>query len=256
MKLGLPILFEFDSLEENFALAKELGLDFVELNLNFRYCRDALEQRDLPALLERYGLEATLHFYDEADFGSYAPVVEGYLSLLKHYLRFGKGAIKQVNVHLNAGPVVTIAGEKRYLYEKEYDSYIETLVNNLNEAQCVCGDYEANLVIENVDLMPPFMKRVYPRLKEEGFRFCFDIGHDHLSQDLLWNLQKECSLPFDEFHIHDAKERKKCHLALGEGELNILPFKRLAEENDAYVVLEVKQGSDLRISVPAFRALS
>ena len=43
MKVGMPILFEFNTIEENLKLAKELGLDFVELNLNFSYCRKEME---------------------------------------------------------------------------------------------------------------------------------------------------------------------------------------------------------------------
>ena len=43
MKLGMPILFEYNSIEENINLAKELNLDFIELNLNFGYCRYELE---------------------------------------------------------------------------------------------------------------------------------------------------------------------------------------------------------------------
>ena len=39
MKLGMPQLFEFDNIEDNLILAKDLGLDFIELNLNFGYCR-------------------------------------------------------------------------------------------------------------------------------------------------------------------------------------------------------------------------
>ena len=35
MKVGMPILFEFNTIEENLKLAKELGLDFVELNLRY-----------------------------------------------------------------------------------------------------------------------------------------------------------------------------------------------------------------------------
>ena len=79
--LGMPILFEFDSLEENFKLAKELNLDFVELNLNFGYCRKEMEEGNVKALLDKYGLKATLHFYDEADMGSYDEVVDAYIKL-------------------------------------------------------------------------------------------------------------------------------------------------------------------------------
>ena len=44
MKLGMPVLYEFDSVKENVELAKKLNLDFIELNLNFGYCRTFLEK--------------------------------------------------------------------------------------------------------------------------------------------------------------------------------------------------------------------
>ena len=47
MKLGMPILYEFMSIEENVKLAKELNLDFVELNLNFPYCRKDIEDKKI-----------------------------------------------------------------------------------------------------------------------------------------------------------------------------------------------------------------
>lgn len=255
MKLGMPQLFEFDTIEENLGLAKSLGLDFVELNLNFGYCRKEMEEGHLKQLFEKYGLLATLHFFDEADFASYPPVVKGYMELLEQYLKLGEGWIKQLNVHLNVGPVVTIAGEKNYLYEKEFDSYIVTLIKNLHEVQNACQRHGVNLVIENTDTLVPYVKKTYPYLVREGFRFCYDVGHDSLCNDLIWEIQQELPMRFGEFHIHDAKDRKKCHLALGEGELDIAKFKRLAERNDAFVVLEVKQKSDLETSVPLFRSL-
>ena len=255
MKVGMPQLFEFDTIEENLALAKELGLDFVELNLNFGYCRKEMEEGHVADLLQKYGLEATLHFYDEADLGSYEEVVEAYLTLLKRYATLGKGYIKQMNFHLIPGPVVTISGVKNYIYEKEYDDYIARLLRNFGKAKSICEENGINMVIENTDEHPAYAMRTYRDLNKAGFHFCFDIGHDHLSRDLLWDFIQDTPLPFDEFHIHDAKERRKCHLALGEGELSIGKFKRLAEENEAYVVLEVKQKSDLVTSVPVFRAL-
>ncbi|MCR5491438.1 MAG: sugar phosphate isomerase/epimerase [Bacilli bacterium] len=255
MKIGMPQLYEFDRIEDNLVLAKNLGLDFIELNLNFGYCRKEMEQGKVAKLLEKYGIAATLHFYDEADFGSYDEVVEAYLSLLDKYAELGRGYIRQINVHLVPGPVVTIAGNKNYIYEKEYDDYMARLIRNLKRAEAICHDNGINLVIENTDNSPKYEEKVYRDLHKEGFRFCYDIGHDHLSYDLLWNVQEELDLPFDEFHVHDAKDRKKCHLALGEGTLDIKKFKRLAEKNGAYVVLEVKQSADLLVSVPIFKAL-
>ena len=255
MKLGMPQLFEYQNLEDNFKLAKKLDLDFIELNLNFASCREALEKKQVQDLVNEYNVETTLHFYDEADLGSYDEVVKAYLGLLDKYASLGKGFVKQINVHLISGPVVTIAGVKHYVYEKEYDSYIKRLVANLKEAEAICHKYDMNMVIENTDTTPTYQVRVYLDLYKEGFRFCYDIGHDHLSNDLVLGLLKDVNLPFDEFHVHDAKNRSTCHLALNAGTLDIAKYKRLAEKNNAYVVLEVKQESDLMSSVPLFKQI-
>lgn len=255
MKLGMPELFEYQSVEDNFKLAKKLDLDFIEFNLNFSSCREALEKGLLKELVNKYGIEVTLHFYDEADLGSYDEVVKAYLGLLDKYASLGSGFVKQFNVHLIPGPVVTIAGIKHYVYEKEYDAYNKRLLNNLKEAESICHKYDIKMVIENTDNIPNYVKKVYLDLYKEGFRFCYDIGHDHLSNDLILGVLNDVNLPFDEFHIHDAKNRSTCHLALGMGTLDISKYKRLAEMNDAYVVLEVKQERDLVSSVPLFRSL-
>ena len=255
MKIGMPQLYEYDCIEDNLKLCKELGLDFIELNLNFGYCRSEMEAKTVADLLKKYNVEATLHFYDEADFGIYDEVVAAYTVLLERYAKLGEGYIKQINMHLIPGPVVTISGEKNYIYEKEYDVYIKRLIKNFKNAEKICNKYGINMVIENTDNIPAFTKRVYRDLYKEGFKFCYDIGHDHLSYDIVWDVLKEIDLPFKEFHVHDAKDRKKCHLALGEGVLDVKKFKDVAERNDAYVVLEVKQSSDVVVSVPKFKAL-
>ena len=251
----MPQLFEYDKIEDNFKLAQKLELDFIEFNLNFESCREALFKDEIKNLSNQYNIGVTLHFYDEADLGSYPEVVKAYLTLLDKYASLGNGFVKQMNVHLIPGPVVTISGVKHYVYEKEYDSYIKRLIRNLKEAESICHKYDMKMVIENTDNTPSYQRRTYLDLYKEGFRFTYDIGHDHLSNDIILGLLKEVSLPFDEFHIHDAKNRSTCHLALKEGTLDISKYKSLAEKSNAYVVLEVKQVSDLVKSVPLFKKL-
>ena len=251
----MPQLFEYNNIEDNFKLAQKLGLDFIELNLNFATCREALEKGLVKDLVNKYHMMVTLHFYDEGDLGTYDEVAKAYLSLLKKYASLGNGFVKQMNIHLIPGPVVTISGEKHYVYEKEYDSYISRLINNLKEAEKICKENNINMVLENTDNVPTYMKRTYQDLYKASFRFCYDIGHDHLSNDIVFGLLKDFPLPFDEFHVHDAKERSKCHLALSQGTLDLAKYKRLIEKYDPFVVLEVKNEKDLTISVPIFNNL-
>ena len=256
MKLGMPILYEYDSLEENFKLAKELGLDFVELNLNFGYCRKEMEKGNIEELLGKYSLEATLHFYDEADLGTYDEIVDAYLVLLAKYAKLGKGYIKMINFHNNGGPVVTISGTKNYIYQKEYSNYLPKLLKNFKKAQTICRGNGADMVIENVDTAKgaTFLMDNFKAFNKEGFGLNLDIGHDSImGGDFLKLIEKE-NLPLKEMHFHDS-DGTKCHLALGNGNLDLRHFKNLAIKNDAYVLMEVKSSDDLRESIPFFRNL-
>lgn len=253
MKLGMPILYEYDSIKENIDLAKKLGLDFIELNLNFGYCRNEMERyQELEKIIKESNLEYTIHFYDEADFGSYDEVVDAYLKLLEKYLKASeKLNIKLLNIHLNEGPLVTISGNKNYIYEKEYDLYIKRLIYNLKKVKKLTDQYGVNLVLENTKI-PNFIEKTYLDLNKEGFSFNYDIGHDYTDSNKLKELIKNNKFDFKEFHLHDATP-KKCHLAIGEGEMDLKYYKELAI--DAYVVLEVKSSEDLEKSVPIFKKI-
>lgn len=253
MMLGMPILYEYNSVLENVKLAKELGLDFVELNLNFSYCRKEMQLNLLKPMFEGFGLKATLHFFDEADFGSYDHVVDAYLTLLEKYAKLGRGYVEQINIHNITGPVVTIAGNKNYIYEKEYDEYIGRLLKNLKRARSICAAYHIHLVIENTEI-PPFMEEVYLAEIQKQFEFTYDIGHDNVDKDKLFQICQNQQISFREFHFHDGN-KKKCHLALGTGTMDLKKYKDMAEKNNAYVVLEVKQKKDLEISVPYFKTI-
>ena len=63
IKLGMPQLFEYENIEDNFKLAKKLDLDFIEFNLNFSSCREALEKGLLKPLIDKYQIAITLHFF-------------------------------------------------------------------------------------------------------------------------------------------------------------------------------------------------
>lgn len=253
MKLGMPQLYEYEKVEDNLILADELGLDFVELNLNFAYCRREMEEGHLEALFRKYGLEATLHFYDEGDLATYDEVADAYLSLLQKYARLGRGYVKIINVHIISGPVVTISGVKNYIYEKEFEDYSERLLKNLKKAEKICSENGIALVLENTDYLAKFVKKTYKILSENNFKFNYDVGHDRVDGDFLLNeVIPELNLKFTEMHVHDSLG-KKCHLAIGEGDCELSNYKKFMD--NAYVLLEVKQKSDLLLSVPRFKRI-
>lgn len=253
MKIGMPILFEFNSLKENIELAKELGFDFIELNLNFDYCRNELENnKEVLNTLQNSDLEFTLHFYDEADFASYDEVAKAYLKLLKKYLKLSKKInIKLLNVHLNVGPVVTISGVKNYMYDKEYDSYIKRLIKNLRKVEKECFKYKIELVLENTK-MTDFIEKTYLDLNKENFAFNYDIGHDYTNKEKLKDLFNNTDFNLREFHFHDSTKTKD-HLSLGEGEMNLKYYKEMIY--DEYVLLELKSSGDLKKSINIFKEL-
>ncbi|MFR1554054.1 MAG: sugar phosphate isomerase/epimerase family protein [Coriobacteriales bacterium] len=260
MKIGMPILYEFDSLEENFAFAARGGFDFVELNLNFSYCRkELLDGRLMKELKEKYGLGITLHFFDEADFGTYEEVAESYFTLLKRYVTHAaECGLSTLVVHLIEGPVVTISGVKNYVYEKEFDEYIARLEKMLFRVENFCREKGVVLALENSKTVQ-YMEKTYAVLKKDGFSFTFDIGHDEVCGNLPLKIFEQTDFcGVKEFHIHDVKEKngsKKDHVALGEGKINIAFYKRAAERIGADCLLELKCSDDLKKSISRFKSL-
>ena len=251
MKLGMPILFEYDNIFDNIKLAEDLGFDFVELNLNFDYCRRDFENKEKNLnLIKSSKLEYTLHFYDEADFATYDEVSNAYLKLLRKYLKLSRKLnIKLLNVHLNLGPIVTISGIKNYIYEREYNLYIKRLIKNLKKVEKICKAYNVTLVLENTKT-PDISIKTYLDLKEAGFNFNYDIGHDYVSGSKLKEMFSKNDFSIKEFHYHDSTKTKD-HLVLGEGEIDLKYFKDMI--NDQYVVLELKSSNDLRESIKQFK---
>ena len=63
MQFGMPTLIENRTLEDNALVCAELGLNFVELNMNFpEYQTEGLEQTEkLIQTAEKYGVYYTIH---------------------------------------------------------------------------------------------------------------------------------------------------------------------------------------------------
>ena len=63
MQFGMPTLIENDTVEQNAALCRQFGLDFVELNTNLPICQLEHGTTSLRRIAEQYGIA----FFEQPD---------------------------------------------------------------------------------------------------------------------------------------------------------------------------------------------
>ncbi|MBQ6118063.1 MAG: sugar phosphate isomerase/epimerase, partial [Clostridia bacterium] len=112
MFFGMPTLIEFGTIEENLALCRELGLDFIELNMNLPLYQTAALRERLDAyrrLSAETGVFFTLHLDENLNFADFNPLVrEAYCQTAVEAIRIAKELQMPVlNLHLPQGVYFT-----------------------------------------------------------------------------------------------------------------------------------------------------
>jgi len=118
MQFGMPTLIENRTLEDNALVCAELGLSFVELNMNFpEYQTEGLEQTEkLIQTAEKYGVYYTIHLDENlnvADFNglvaaAYFETVRRTIEAAKKLVclneKYGEASLPlTINMHMNHG---------------------------------------------------------------------------------------------------------------------------------------------------------
>lgn len=252
MDFGMPFLLETDSIEECCALARELGLAFVELNANFPACQTGRLSADmLRRLAERYGLYFTFHVEEECDPYTFNPQVrQAWLETMRRTLVFAREMESPVvNMHFPHGVYITLPGERTYLYSK-YEAEFQSALTAFRE---MCEEHLAGsgtrVTIENTDGWLPHEQKAIERLLESPvFGLTMDIGHSHAVGDVDEDFFCCHASRLMHMHGHDARGRSN-HLALGDGEIDLVKRFALARRQNARIVLETKTIAALRTSV-------
>lgn len=249
MDYGMPTLAEFNSIAESAALAKELGLSFVELNMNLPFCTvDALRAQNLPALARAYQIYFTLHADENLFFCDFnSRVAQAHLDTLLDAIDLCRETgIPLINFHMSAGVYFTLPDQKLYLFERYEDRYQESLLRFRDACQQAAGR-DVALSIENTGLTHDFVLRgIDTLLSTPAFCLTWDVGHDcsaGWADSSFYLARKE---RIRHMHLHDAQGRRN-HLSLGTGEINLT--EKLSACAPERVVLEVKASADLRQSV-------
>ena len=253
LSFGMPTLIETKTVQEMAALCGELGLSFMELNTNFPLHQPhLLDACELNALAEKYGIFYTIHLNDEMPVAEFSPsVAGGYRQAVLQTIELAKkiGA-KKLNMHLAEGAHYTMPDKIVYFYDAYLADYLKGMAEFRDMCQAAIGDSGIMICIENVSGFRDFQLAALDILLESPvFGLTLDIGHNYCTGgvDEPWIMERADRL--HHMHMHDAKDGKKDHQALGLGEIDIPHFAVLAEKHNCTVVLETKTVGGLRQSV-------
>lgn len=249
---GMPTLIETDGLQTCARLCSELGLRFIELNMNMpQYQLGQMDAAQLRELAREYGIYYTIHLDENLNVSDFNPyIAEGYTRTALEAIALAKEMdMPMINMHLSKGVYFTLPERKVYLFDVYRDQYLQSILRFRDACAAAVGTSGIKIGIENCDGYTPFQKDAIERLLESpGFALTYDVGHNHgcggADEPYILAHQKRLA----HMHLHDAKGSKN-HLELGTGELDVRKYLTLAEENRCRVVLETKTVRGLRASV-------
>ena len=270
MQFGMPTLIENRTLEENAALCGELGLRFIELNMNFpEYQVDGLGQTDeLIRIADRYRLYYTIHLDENLNIADFNPLVtEAYLETVRRTIlaakallplrdRYGDpGRPLTLNMHMHHGIFITLPDRKVQMYERDFETYMKSFAVFRSLCEKWIGDSGIMIAVENTDGFRDYEKKaVAYLLQSPKFGLTWDIGHSKAVGEKDVPFLMEHRERLIHFHIHDGTETPPGnHLALGDGEIDLKDRLRIAESRQARCVLETKTVKALKQSVKWLR---
>jgi sugar phosphate isomerase/epimerase len=267
----MPTLIENRTLEDNIDLCKELGLSFIELNMNFpeyQIAKNVDSNKDNINMLykkaDEAGIYYTIHLDENLNIADFNPLVrEAYLEtvhrtidMAKYFVdlknKYGKKECPLIlNMHMHHGIYITLPDKKVQMYDRDFDVYMEYITQFVRACEKWIGDSDIKIAVENTDVFRGYEKRAVERmLKSDCFVLTWDIGHSKATgeKDVAFILEHKDRLKH--FHIHDGSENPpKNHLALGDGEIDLVERLSLAKECGGRCVLETKTIEALRKSV-------
>lgn len=252
MDFGMPTLIELPAPEDCAGLCRELGLQFIELNMNLpQYQTDRVDVKALRSIRERYGLYFTLHLDENLNPGDFNPyVTDAYTRTTVEAIRLAKALEMPVlNMHLSRGVYFTMPEKKIFLFDVYRDRYLSSMKAFRDRCEAEIGPAAVKICVENCDGFTDFHEEALDLLLESpAFGLTFDIGHDHGigGRDeavILRRRERLCH-----FHFHDGVGKKN-HLPLGTGEIDVGKYLAMAENSGGRIVLETKTVEGLKGSV-------
>lgn len=254
-KVGMPFLLETPTIVDATALCEELGLSFVELNMNFPACQgEKLDVQELYRLKRKHGIFFTLHLEEGFDpFCFNHGVRRAWLDSLRNALTIAQAIdAPVVNMHLPKGDYITLPDRRVHLYEEYQEAYREAVLCLRDVCQRELEGSGTFICIENTNGFAPYqLEAIACLLESPVFGLTLDIGHSHAAGDADIPFYQAHEERLKHMHVHDAKGKSN-HLALGDGEIDLSQRLQWAARCGATAVLETKTIQALRASVARF----
>ena len=249
---GIPTLIENNSIDESINLCKELGFNFIELNMNLpQYQLENIDVDKLNKLQKENNIFFTIHLDENlnvSDFNNY--VADAYLKTVLETIEIAKLLdVKIINMHLSKGVYFTLPDKKVYLFEQYRENYLQSITSFRNIIEKKLKNTDIKICIENTNGYTDFqIEAIDILLQSSVFALTFDIGHSHCVDNIdeKFIINRENNLIH--LHLHDAQD-KKDHMTLGTGNVNVEKYIELAKKHNCTVVLETKTVEALKKSV-------
>ena len=256
-RFGMPTLIETASIGECAALCRELGLDFIEMNMNLpQYQVQTMDVKHLRAVAREYGIRYTIHLDENMNMADFNPLVAGaYRQTAVETIRLARELeIPVLNMHMPVGVYFTLPDKKVYLFGAYPEEFLDAMRLFRDECTAAIGGSGIRVCVENWHGYTDYQVKALDLLLESpAFGLTYDVGHNLV----LGGMDEPVILARKEhlhhMHMHDVKDGTKDHQALGTGQLDVFKYLALAQERDASVVLETKTIAGLRASVAWLR---
>jgi len=255
MKLGMPALVEYKTINELVDLCLKLKLDFIELNMNMPYnFIQNLNPSEIRKISKETNIEFTMHMPDDADLGTfYESVRQGYVELFSDTIDWAReSGVKLLNMHIIEGAKMTLPDRKVYIYDQYSEEFQNNFIKSINTLSQKAQDSDVILAIENSSNFGKIhiQKALDKALLYSNIKLTWDVGHDAVSgfTDKIYLMEHQNEIVH--MHIHDAAG-KKDHQVIFEGELNISELIQFAKQKNIRALIEVKTTEALEKSINA-----
>lgn len=253
MDFGMPTLIENKNLEETVSLCRKLGLQFVELNMNFpMYQLPELEKKDyLKELAQKNGIYFTIHLDENLNVCDFNRLVaDAYMETVERTLKVAQEInAPLLNMHMNHGIYITLPDQKVRLFAEYQEKYMLAFHRFRDMCERTAKDAGIKICIENTDGYQSFEKEaINYLLQSDMFALTWDIGHSHTSDNVDQDFLMGHKDKLYHFHIHDGMGSKN-HQTLGTGDINLEQRIGIAGECGCRCVVETKTIDALRKSV-------